>query len=73
MSGRRAWLPCERPIPVPPSLLTTPQLETAVCRLLALVDDAHRNGTDGDFGTADLDHQAALAELFRRYGLEAGR
>lgn len=73
MSGRRAWLPRERTLPVPVSLLTTPQLETAVCRLLARAQHAERHGTEGDFAAADLDHQAALNELLRRYGLEAGR
>lgn len=73
MSDHRAWLPRERALPVPPSLLSTPQLETVACRLLARADAAHKHGTEGDFAAADLDHQAALNELLRRYELGDGR
>lgn len=45
-SGHRAWSPCQRPVPVQPSLPTTPQIETVVCRMLARTIDAERNGTE---------------------------
>ncbi len=73
MSDRHAWLPCKRLLPVPPPLLATPQLETAVCRLMGRMQHADRHGTEGDFAAADLDHQAALNELLRRYELGAVR